>query len=126
MTHHARLLPPTSLAALAASLLLLLLSMGGCGSDIGPDGGYVGGACLGHSDCVDGARCLTGKHFPQGHCAPACDRDDACPGDAACVDREGGVCLLMCELNADCRGSYLCKGEDRAEGSGEVLVCIGD
>lgn len=110
---------------LLASLLLLVTvaAATGCGEDVGPLGASVGGACASNVDCDSGSRCLTGGDFPEGTCTRNCARHDDCPSGSRCVSKEGGVCLLACELPSDCRGGYTCKGEKNQEIGGESLVC---
>jgi len=103
---------------------LLAIFLSGCGSDVGITGKSIGGACASNGDCDPQSRCLIGGEFPQGMCVVNCARADDCGDEAACIKKEGGVCLPRCTLPADCRGGYECKGKENQAGGGEALVCI--
>jgi hypothetical protein len=107
-----------------AGVFFALVFIAGCGGDVGVDGHFVGGACANNEDCSPDAMCLTKDSFPEGTCSVACMKQEDCPDDARCVEKEGGVCLLQCELPGDCRGGYTCKGVKNQFGGGESLVCI--
>lgn len=107
-----------SFAALAMTLLLL----GACHADVGPDGPLVGGSCRDSADCVE--RCVDGGKFPDGTCTVDCRDDRDCPRGTACIDEKGGVCLLECGHDDECRGRYECKNEDREGAGGKIHVCI--
>lgn len=115
----------------ATSLILSLtmltsgLFMVGCNDDVGWEGGLVGGACRDSNDCDPDSKCVRGKDYPDGTCTLSCRDDGECPSGTFCVDKEGGICLLGCELNADCRAQYVCDRKDLRRG-GKMLVCIGD
>ena len=64
-----------------------------------PTNQTVGGACSDDRDCKD--RCL--KSWPGGFCTVDCRDDRDCPSDTVCSDRDGGVCLLLCDDNRWCR-----------------------
>ena len=105
-------------------LMSLILFALACAPAVGTEGLEVGGPCTTSTDCGDQSRCLTGKHFPGGTCGQNCNSHEECPDGTRCIDKEGGVCLLGCEIPGDCRGGYTCKGEDNQSGGGEALVCI--
>jgi hypothetical protein len=82
----------------------------------------VGGSCRDDHDCVE--ECVKGNKFPDGSCTVACIDDFDCPGYAACVDEEGGICLPVCGHDSDCRDQYECKDVDREGAAGKIGVCI--
>jgi hypothetical protein len=107
----------------------------GCGSDgvgddmfadasIGNEGNVVGGPCQGDLDCADGSYCAQGGDFPDGTCTVACLNDLDCPEGTACIDRDSGICLLLCHFDQDCRREYECKDKSRRGHSGSASVCI--
>jgi hypothetical protein len=106
--------PSRLLALTAAAVVGLVL---GCQSPH-----VVGGACRDDRDCAE--FCVEGKSFPAGTCTVDCVDDYDCPGFAACVQKEGGICLPMCELDRECRDGYSCKDEDREGAGGKIAVCI--
>ncbi len=101
-----------------------LVSCHQCGhdDDIGWDGALVGGACDSDSHCHE--RCQRGRGFPHGTCTVDCRDDGDCPGGAVCVDRAGGICLLACEFDSDCRDDYECHDVDREGVGGSIEACI--
>jgi hypothetical protein len=86
------------------------------------DPGVVGGSCDHDRECAD--LCVEGKDFPDGTCTVECRDDRDCPGYAACVKKEGGICLPLCDHDGDCREKYSCQDVDREGASGEAPVCI--
>ena len=90
--------------------------------DVGPDGGLVGGACRDDHDCAE--RCVDGGDFPDGTCTVNCRDDRDCPDGTWCIDVKGGVCLLGCGRNDDCRGGYDCHDREREGAGGREAVCI--
>jgi hypothetical protein len=106
------------------ALLLGLFLLASCGSSVGIEGEYVGGACAADAECDADSRCLTKDDFPGGTCSVVCTKHEDCPDDTRCIEKEGGICLLTCELPGDCRGGYTCKGVKNQFGGGESLVCI--
>lgn len=92
------------------------------GGDVGPDGGLVGGACRDGGDCAE--RCVRGGDFPDGTCTVDCRDDRDCPDGSWCIDVEGGVCLLGCAYDDDCRPPYECKDRNREGAGGREAVCI--
>jgi hypothetical protein len=105
---------------------LALLTCFGCyGEDVvGNYGVLVGGECRDSRDCDD--VCLRGGDFPDGTCSVECRDDRDCPRGTACIDKQGGVCLLLCDRNADCRHRYQCDDQRRRGHSGHEYVCIDD
>jgi hypothetical protein len=106
---------------LAAFAICMLFACSG-NDGVGNDGAYIGGPCVSSSQCD--FQCSTSGEFPQGTCTKPCASDGDCPGGTFCIDREGGICLLGCDLPSDCRGGYNCKGEKNRGHGGDSLVCI--
>lgn len=84
--------------------------------------GVVGGDCRDDRDCAE--QCVKGNKFPDGTCTVSCIDDRDCPGFAACVDEDGGICLPVCEYDSECRDKYACKDVDREGAAGKIGVCI--
>jgi hypothetical protein len=113
--------PPRALLTAA----LLAFAAGACSlsSDVSRE---LGARCDDLDECDD--RCLRGNRFPGGFCSASCDDDDDCPDDAACVDVDGGVCLINCSQAAECEflgADWTCSAEPSGGGDDEVRVCIG-
>jgi hypothetical protein len=108
------------------AVFALLLTTTACGDDVGNEGRTVGGPCATNVDCSSESRCLTGGDFAGGTCVVNCNSHEDCPFGARCISKESGVCLLACEVPADCRGGYNCEGESNNEGGGDSLVCVSD
>lgn len=112
---------------MALFIALVAAATVGCGDDaapgVGVQGTLVGGPCVNATECSGGS-CLSGGDFPQGTCSVRCSSDAQCPAGSSCVDKVGGHCLQSCQLSSECRGGYECKGKERVDKSGEVLVCI--
>lgn len=88
----------------------------------------VGARCDTKDDCQE--RCLVdAEDYPGGICSVSCLDVNDCPGDTACVDDQGGVCLFTCDSNADCEfmgPGWQCAPRDALPASsGEVMVCRG-
>lgn len=89
----------------------------------------IGDPCTTHLDCLE--RCVTDpEDFPGGFCTISCARDEDCPPDAVCIEKQGGICLFTCTGPSafDCRflgAGWTCDDRDRASG-GRAYVCIGD
>lgn len=61
----------------------------------------LGARCERTNDCDE--RCLLpSRNTPGGFCSLSCSKNDDCPGDSVCVDRDGGICLVQCKLDANC------------------------
>jgi hypothetical protein len=107
-------------------VVLAVLALVACNEaeDVSNHGALVGGACVDSRDC-EGV-CLRGGRFPEGTCSVECRDDEDCPLGTACIDREGGVCLLLCDRHGDCRGGYSCDDQDRRGRGGQEYVCIND
>lgn len=108
--------------------LLLVCALGaiGCAPNVGPEGLLIGGPCFDDTFCVTGAYCLDDPDFPEGTCTTVCADDGDCRGSAVCVERGAGLCLLPCEVDADCgRDGYRCNDEVRRGAAGTVLACSG-
>jgi hypothetical protein len=107
--------------------LLVLVLVAGCGVDSSVSR-TVGARCDDKDDCEE--RCLVdADDYPGGICSVSCLDVRDCPGDTACVDAEGGVCLFVCETNADCEfmgPGWECNAIDALpDGSEQVMVCRG-
>jgi hypothetical protein len=114
-------LPRSGITVLVGCLFGML--GGHCpGQEVGNDGGLVGGACRDHRDCAE--RCVEGGDFPSGTCTVDCRDDRDCPDFTFCVDEKGGVCLLACDFDDECRGRYDCKSISREGADGNIDVCI--
>lgn len=115
--------PPGIAIAIAIAALLAVAAC--VSSDVSRE---LGARCDDSDQCDD--RCLTGTRFPDGLCSATCDDGGDCPGDAACADLEGGVCLYQCADDRDC--TFLGDGwrcgvetERGAAPDQEVRVCVG-
>jgi len=107
---------------LAASALLLIATA--CGEhDVSR---MIGARCDDSDECDE--RCLQpGNDYPGGFCTLVCDDDRDCPGDAVCVDEEGGVCLFTCERTTSCDflgAGWTCVVRN-GQPDGTVMVCRG-
>lgn len=107
--------------------LVLVLLLAGCGGD-GDVSRAVGARCDRTSECDD--RCLgPNAEYPDGFCTVDCSSNGDCPGDAACVDREGGVCLFSCNTDDNCRflgAAWTCHDDPlKSDTSKTVKVCRG-
>lgn len=102
-------------------ITLALISMTGCGPEIGDD-------CTDSLDCaVDGSRFCDDTQ-PEGYCLILGCRADECPEESVCVrfgldERSRTFCMKHCEDNGDCRGGYECLEPDPA---GDVETAIVD
>ena len=88
-----------------------------------PHDGWIGGACSSDLAC-GGTRCET--RLPGGFCTSSCER--YCPDQAGrpttfCADLGlgGGMCVLRCSKDADCRQGYRCLQTARL-GEPQVVV----
>ena len=110
--------------ALFAAAILAIAAGCSVSSDVSRE---LGARCAEQDDCDD--RCLSGQGYPGGFCSASCDSDGDCPGEASCVDVDGGVCLFDCAAAAECTflGSGWRCASKSAHGApaGEVMVCIG-
>lgn len=104
-----------------------VLGLAGCG---GPEvSRQIGARCDTSRECDD--RCLPpAADYPGGFCTLVCNTTNDCPGDASCVNREGGVCLFDCAVDADCRflgTGWTCRDTELRSPQGtQVKVCRGD
>jgi hypothetical protein len=93
-----------------------------------PGGGHVclpyeasaslGDPCVGTGNCALGTTCLTAMQgFPDGYCSDVCNPTNisSCGDGAVCwpldpqMSASGGVCLLRCSADTDCRSpGYAC------------------
>jgi hypothetical protein len=96
-----------------------------CGRDAGDIDESIGASCASDRDCD--TRCYIDNDFPQGFCSQPCASDQDCPGDAFCIDTNGGVCMFACpEFDCSRLGAgWTCRNRDRPSG-GEIRVCSGD
>jgi hypothetical protein len=94
--------------------------------DVGKDGTLVGGPCAFSDECDEpnGSFCLSDESFPGGTCAKRCVEQETCPDGSACVNKNSGICLLLCTGQADCREGYECTLLANQEGGGQSSVCI--
>lgn len=109
---------------MGATIAGSLLALAGCGidSDVSRQ---IGARCEATDDCDD--RCLRGDDYPDGFCSRSCLVDADCPDGTACVDDDGGVCLVACPDDAACAylgAGWSCETREAIEG-GEVDVCRG-
>lgn len=105
------------------AIAICVLGAAACGDEeVGNEGVVVGGSCAGNGDCE--FRCETGGDFPLGTCTRPCLIDDDCPSGSACIDKDGGMCLLSCSVPTDCRPGYNCEGKTNNGHGGDSLVCI--
>ena len=107
-----------------AILAILALALAACQhSDVSRE---LGARCVSASDCDQ--RCLSGGDWPDGFCTIACETDNDCPSDAACLEEEGGVCAFSCVDDRSCAflgPGYTCKERDARGGAGKRMVCRG-
>lgn len=110
--------------AVIGALVLGLVGCHQCGheNDVGWDGFLIGGACGRDGDCYE--RCERGKDFPDGTCTVDCRDDGDCPDGTVCVEKAGGICILACDVAADCRDRYACKDVPRHGSPGMIEACI--
>jgi hypothetical protein len=104
-------------AVLAASALA-------CGDDDFGPYAIVGGACRSDIDCAPGASCQRGGDFPSGTCTLPCATHFDCTNGTACIDIQGGICLVACANDSYCRAGYKCKSKHDRDGNGDSPVCI--
>lgn len=103
-------------------ICIVLVAASACGGDgVGNGGDVVGGPCASSGDCEH--RCQLGDDYPQGTCVKPCTTDEQCPDGTHCINTEGGICLLSCDVPADCRGGYNCAGKENRGHGGDSLVC---
>ncbi len=109
---------------LGACALLLAFGLSCSSSDVSRS---LGAQCDSRSDCDE--RCLRGEDYPDGMCTTSCETDRDCPGEARCIDEEGGVCLYRCQERVQCEflgGGWDCTEKSPREDDVEdVLVCFG-
>ena len=102
-----------------------LLVFAGCqSSDVSRS---LGARCATSSECTD--RCLAETvGYPGGFCTTNCTTSVECAETANCADREGGVCLLICNFDEDCLflgTGWTCKDTDTRDAT-KVKLCRGD
>ena len=105
--------------------LIVIVALAGCqSSDVSRE---LGARCETHDDCD--MRCLgPGTDWPDGFCTIACETDLDCPGNAVCVEEEGGVCAFTCVTTPGCTflgPGYVCVERDARGGVGTRMVCRG-
>jgi hypothetical protein len=88
----------------------------------------LGARCTTSEDCDD--RCLPASaSHPDGFCTVVCNAADECPGDAACVEDDGGSCLFHCADDDSCRflgETWRCRERVvRGQPASKVKVCRG-
>ncbi len=106
--------------------MIALFGAAGCQSeDVSRE---LGARCATSRDCDD--RCLPpGQDYPDGFCTLTCNTTNECPMSASCAEREGGVCLFDCAVDADCAflgAAWTCKDTDARGAEGNLKVCRGD
>lgn len=106
------------------AILVALATLAACqSSDVSRE---LGARCTSANDCD--VRCLAGADWPDGFCTIACETDNDCPAEAACLEEEGGVCAFTCVTDANCAflgTGYTCKERDARGGAGKRMVCHG-
>jgi len=112
-------------AARWLAFLALAVGLAACSvsSDVSRE---LGARCDSHDECAE--LCLGAPEFPGGYCTVSCTERNDCPGGAACVDIDQGVCLQECEETSDCAflGSGWVCAEQAALPDGVVKVCVGE
>lgn len=113
-----------SLAMRNAIVAVFAIGLAACqSSDVSRS---LGARCERSDDCDE--RCLSGGDWPEGFCTIACETDNDCPVDAACLEEEGGVCAFSCSTDSNCAflgPGYGCKERDARGGAGKRTVCRG-
>ena len=86
---------------LLALLFALLMSISGCGKEIGD-------SCSSVNDCPTGSVCDTS--MPGGYCTVTPCTYGECPAESRCVDYGHGstFCMKRCNDDYDCREGYSC------------------
>jgi hypothetical protein len=107
--------------ALRLAWIFAIAVLAACGDHVGNNGSLVGGPCVDSGDCQ--FLCQQGGEFPQGLCTRPCLVDNDCPDGTYCIDTEGGICMLGCDIPSDCRGGYNCRGRRNRGTGGDSLVC---
>src|SRR4051794_24109641 len=92
-----------------AFVCLVALSAVACSDNDSPYATSIGLACRGDLDCAPGVSCEHGKQFGDGTCTYPCGDHSECPGGAACVDVNGGHCLVTCADDSWCQPGFHCK-----------------
>ena len=101
--------------ALALMALVFFLPLASCGDDDDYlESGALGAWCRDNRDCPE--RC------EEGFCTFSCASDAHCPGDYACADPHGGVCMALCAPSG-CAPGYSCRSTKRRGAGGDVFVC---
>jgi hypothetical protein len=103
---------------------LLALALFGCGDDDYGPYNYLGGPCRNEFDCAPGVRCQGGGDFPDGTCALPCRDYRDCPQGTACADVHGGLCLVRCANELQCRPGYRCRDRNDRNSDTSSLVCM--
>jgi hypothetical protein len=117
----------------ALYMLALVTLAAGCGASsvgdhaTGTTDEVIGDPCVSNQDCY--AQCLPpSNETPGGFCTVPCQTSADCPSDSACVDKGGGVCMLVCPP-FDCSflgAGYQCRDKDLHGSGGKINVCTGD
>ncbi len=80
--------------------------------------GFAGRACQDNAECGGGLVCLSESGISGGYCTLTCIADSHCGEGAHCVGaaqspNNKGLCMPLCTVNADCRGTgYACYDSD--------------
>lgn len=93
------------------------------GTTSGGTGGKLGAACAATTDCSEGTSpaCLSQQQagVAGGYCSSACDKTSGagCPSDGYCI-KSSGICLRICNANADCERTDVVCQNGTATGTG--------
>jgi hypothetical protein len=93
-------------------------------NDNDPYASSIGLTCRGDLDCAPGVSCEHGKEFGDGTCTYPCRDHIDCPGGSACVDVQGGSCLVACVDVSWCTPGFHCKKRGDRIKPGESFVCV--
>jgi len=105
-------------------ILMLWSTIASCGGGVGVGGRFVGAHCRTDADCD--RRCVLDEKFPDGLCTISCADDTQCPVGTACIEKEGGICAVLCTAVRTCSDfgpRYVCRGHDRRGSLLQADVC---
>lgn len=108
--------------ALFCSLWILILAAA-CTQEAGSLSKDVGGACESDDECNPESVCEEGAAFPDGMCTIECESQDDCILSTVCTDM--GLCLMVCNTDAECRDGYDCADVARIDAP-DSRVCMRD
>lgn len=123
-THRA----PAGTSPFHGSACVLLCALLACGGDE-ETSTLLGADCNDSADCDE--RCLgPSNDYPDGLCSLDCSVNLDCPDGSDCIDKEGGVCLYLCEIDEDCKflgPDWICRDENlREDQNVQSAVCLGN